>query len=75
MYCKYKCISVASLTYAQKARDVLKRKGLDSSILKQGENNKNGCARCIKIKEKDLLKSVDILKEAGVLMSGEIYDI
>lgn len=74
MYDKYKCISVQSLTYARKAAEVLRRKGIDSSISKQAENNKNGCARCVRIKEKDLRSSMEILKQNGVLMSGEVYD-
>ena len=32
---KYKCISVASMTYAQKAVELLKNKGIDSYIIKQ----------------------------------------
>ena len=36
---KYKCISVASMTYAQKANDLLKRNGIDSYIVKQTIKN------------------------------------
>ena len=72
---KYKCISVASITYAQKAAELLRRNGIDAYIIKQTEKNEFGCARCIKIREKNLGRALEILKNDGVKMSGYTYDI
>ena len=72
---KYKCISVASMTYAQKAVELLKNKGIDSYIIKQTVKNEYGCARCIKIREKQTETALNILKNGGVKMSGEVYEL
>lgn len=72
---KYKCISVASMTYAQKAAELLRRKGIDAYIIKQTEKNEYGCARCIKVREKNFEKALNLLKNGGVKMSGDIYDL
>ena len=72
---KDKCISVASMTYAQKANDLLKRNGIDSYIVKQTIKNEYGCARCIKIRAYLAEKAYVILKNGGVKMSGDIYDL
>ena len=72
---KYKCISVASMTYAQKAVDLMRRKGIDSYIIKQTVKNEYGCARCVKVKASFVERAYDILKCGGVKMSGDIYDL
>ncbi len=72
---KYKCISVASMTYAQKAVDLLRRKGIDSYIIKQTVKNEYGCARCVKVIASFSERAYDILKCGGVKMSGDIYDL
>lgn len=72
---KYKCISVASMTYAQKAVDLLRRKGIDSYIIKQTVKNEYGCARCVKVRDSFAERAYDILKCGGVKMSGDIYDL
>ena len=63
------------MTYAQKASDILRRNGIDSYIIKQTEKNEYGCARCVKIREKNLENALKILKNNSVKMSGDIYDI
>ena len=72
---KYKCISVASMTYAQKAVDLLRRKGIDSYIIKQTVKNEYGCARCVKVRALLSEKAYEILKGGGVKMNGDIYDL
>ena len=72
---KFKCISVASMTYAQKATDLLRRKGLDAYIIKQTEKNEYGCARCVKINALNLEKALQILSSGGVKMSGDVYEL
>lgn len=72
---KYKCISVASMTYAQKAADLLRRKGIDCYIIKQDVKNEYGCARCVKVKAVYAERAYEILKGGGVKMSGDIYDL
>ena len=63
------------MTYAQKAAELLRRKGIDAYIIKQTEKNEFGCARCIKIREKNLENALKILNSNGVKMSGDIYDL
>ncbi len=72
---KYKCISVASMTYAQKAVDLLRHKGIDAYIIKQTVKNEYGCARCIKVKAVFAERAFEILKGNGVKMSGDIYEL
>lgn len=71
---KYKCISVKSLTYAQKAESILKSHGIDAYIIKQPVENTFGCARCVKIEVSDVGRSIKLLESGGVIMSGDIYD-
>lgn len=63
------------MTYAQKAAELLRRKGIDAYIIKQTEKNEFGCARCVKIREKNLEKALNLLQNGGVKMSGDIYDL
>ncbi len=63
------------MTYAQKAVELLRRKGIDAYIIKQTEKNEYGCARCVKIREKAADKAMEILKNGGVKMSGDVYDL
>ena len=72
---RYKCISVASMTYAQKATDILRKNGIDSYVTKQPEKNVYGCARCIKIRADRLDTALKLLRNGGVKMSGDVYDL
>lgn len=63
------------MTYAQKAVELLRRKGIDAYIIKQTEKNEYGCARCVKIREKNLKTALEILKNGGVKMSGDVYEL
>lgn len=72
---KYKCISAASVTHAQKAVDILRRNGIDAYMTRQSLKNVFGCARCVKVREKDLAKAVELLKKGGVKTSGDVYDM
>ena len=72
---KYKCISVASMTYAQKATELLRRNGIDAYVTKQTEKNIYGCARCIRIRAERLDTALKILRNGGVKMSGDVYDL
>ncbi len=70
----YKCILVKSLTYAQKAADILSRKGISAYITRQTFNPKYGCARCIKVLQKDLASAKQIMDDANIPMTGDVYD-
>ena len=72
---KYKCIVVKSQTYAKKAEKVLSLNGISSSVLHCKAGSVSGCGRCVKVEEKDVDRSVDILKKECVILTGEIYGL
>ncbi|MBE6896062.1 MAG: DUF3343 domain-containing protein [Ruminococcaceae bacterium] len=72
---KYKCIVVKSQTYAKKAEKILTYNGISAFVLHCKAGSVSGCGRCVKVEEKDVARSVDILKAEGVILTGEIYDL
>lgn len=70
-----KCITVKSVTYAQKAKKALQRRGITAYISRQTSNKQYSCAWCVSVKETDLKKSMQIMNEENIKMSGEVYDI
>ena len=72
---KYKCIVVKSQTYAKKAEVILMRKGITAFVLHCKAGSVSGCGRCVKVLDRDIDRSIDILKAEGVVLTGEIYDL
>lgn len=70
-----KCIGVRSVTYAQKAQDVLKRYGIKSSATKRSSGTTTGCGWCVKIAYTQFETAYALLKNNGVKVTGEIYDL
>ena len=70
----YKCILVKSSTYAQKAAGILSRKGRNAYVTRQTFNSKYGCARCIKVSDKDVQKAKEIMRNEGIPLTGDVYD-
>lgn len=70
-----KCILVKSVTYAQKAKQLLQRKGISAYISKQNSDRKCGCAWCVSVSEKDLSRALTIMEINDIKMNGDIYDI
>ena len=70
-----KCIGVRSVTYAQKAQDVLKRYGIKSSATKRLSGTTTGCGWCVKIASTQFETAYTLLKNNGVKVTGEIYDL
>lgn len=70
-----KCILVKSVTYAQKAKQLLLRKGVSAYISKQNFDRKYGCAWCVSVSEKDLNRSLSIMEINDIKMNGAVYDI
>lgn len=70
-----KCILVKSVTYAQKAKQLLQRKGVSAYISKQNFDKKYGCAWCVNVNEKDLNRSLSIMEINDIKMNGAVYDI
>ena len=70
-----KCILVKSVTHAQKARSLLSSEGISSYISKQNFSQTHGCAWCVKVSSYNLDKSIGILDEGGVKMTGDIFDV
>ena len=70
-----KCILVKSVTHAQKARDLLSAKGISSYISKQNFSKAHGCSWCVKVNSLYTDKSIEILNEGGVRMTGDIFDV
>ncbi len=69
-----KCIGVRSVTYAQKAQDVLKRYGIKASIIKKS-STLNGCGWCVSVAHTQVETAYSLLKNNGVRVTGEIYDL
>jgi len=56
-----------SLTYAQRASRALERIGITAIITKAPKSvTGQGCNYCVKVSERNLVKSLSTLKEAGL---------
>ncbi|NLH01631.1 MAG: DUF3343 domain-containing protein [Clostridiales bacterium] len=56
-----------SLTYAQRASRALERLGITAIITKAPKSvTGQGCSYCVKVSEKNLVRSLSILKDAGL---------
>ena len=65
MDCRY--LIVSSVTYAMKAKDVLKKQGISSKIEKIKNISKlNGCGYGVKVSEHDLHVALRFLNIAGI---------
>ena len=56
------CVKISSVTYANKAKDILKSVGIRSKV-KKTINEKDGCAYLLEMEKKHFDKAVLILKE------------
>ncbi|MBO5221604.1 MAG: DUF3343 domain-containing protein [Clostridia bacterium] len=72
---KSKCIAVRSVTYAQKAKSVLSQNGLSCSIIRRPQGTLTGCGWCIALHSDQVKKATELLRNNGVKLSGEIYDL
>ncbi|MBO5248990.1 MAG: DUF3343 domain-containing protein [Clostridia bacterium] len=71
---KTKCIGVRSVTYAQKAQDVLNRYGIKSSVTKRSGAT-TGCGWCVRVAYTQSETAYALLKNSGVKVTGETYDL
>ena len=56
-----------SLTYAQRASRALERIGISAIITKAPKSlTGQGCNYCVKVSEKNLVRSLSVLKDAGL---------
>ena len=67
------CIATNSVTYAQKGKAILDRSGIPSTPLKR--NGTAGCGWCLAVEISQKNKAIAVLRENGVKISGEIYDL
>lgn len=67
------CIATNSVTYAQKGKTILDKSGIVSSPLKK--SGAGGCGWCLAVDSVQKNKAIAILRENGVKISGEIYDL
>lgn len=66
-------IMCRSLTYAQRAARALERMGIMAIVMRPpAELSAQGCAYCVRIREKNLTAALKVMKEAG-LSHGKIY--
>ena len=56
------CVKIGSVTYANKAKDILKSAGIRSKM-KKIINEKDGCAYLLEMDKRYFEKTVSILKE------------
>lgn len=72
---KTKCIAVRSVTYAQKAQEILKRYGIKASVTRRTSGFTKGCGWCVTVPGTQSETAYSILERNGVLVTGEIYDL
>lgn len=72
---KTKCIGVRSVTYAQKAQEVLKKYGIRGFVRKRTDSSSSGCGWCIEVPSLQSETARNLLKNNGVSVTGEIYDL
>lgn len=59
-------VTVGSVTYAIKLKNMLSRKGIRSSLVKVEDNKGSGCIHGVELDAADFLAAVVIMKENGV---------
>ncbi len=64
-------IRIGSVTYAMKAREVLRSYGIDASISKDLRTKGAGCVYVLYVPEKNVDAAYDILLKAGFDLPGE----
>lgn len=69
-----KCISVQSVTYAQKAVRLLQERGFRAWSVRLRDPRRAGCMWYVKVESARLREALQILTAEGVRMNGEIYD-
>lgn len=72
---KYKCITVKSVTYAQKAKSVLLRKGIDAYLSRREVGDGGSCLWCVKVQGEKAERAYGILLESAIPVTGEIYEM
>lgn len=70
-----KCIQVRSVTYAQKAQDVLKHYGIHAKLSRQSGNSRYGCAWCVSVPYSQSETAYSLLQSNGIALTGEMYDL
>ncbi len=70
-----KCIGVRSVTYAQKAQNVLKKYGIKASPRKRSDLSSSGCGWCVDVPLLQSETALTLLKNNGVRVTGEMYDL
>lgn len=60
---EYRMISVGSITFAQRARNLLNGKGLNAFLVRTG---KNGCSYGVRVETGELEAALNILRAAGM---------
>ena len=66
---------VKSVTYAQKAKKILEKKGISSYISKQDKGDQYTCSWCVKVRADQERVAVKIMEENGVRMTGNVFDV
>ena len=68
-----KAIALVSITYAQKAKEILRKSNVSAKIIRLNKGqNQNGCAFGLEIYEKDFSVALQILRTA-LIMFTEVY--
>ena len=66
-----KLVKLASVTEAMRARDILKKRGIDSKIARiPSQNGRGSCGYGLNIKT-ELSKATEILSESGIKFDGQ----
>ncbi len=68
-------IVIGSVTYAQKARHALSRRGIRARLTKAEAEDSGGCVYAIDVREGDLPAAVQELQRLGIEYRFSYYDI
>lgn len=69
------CIAVPSVTYGQKAKGLLDGIGISAFLLRKTKNTPSGCGWCVAVQESHVEEAKKHLRNNGVKLTGDIYDL
>ncbi len=68
-------LTARSLTFAQRGAKILTKNSISATLLRSPRQlTENGCSYCLKISERNIRKSVEILRSTG-LFTGNVYKV
>ena len=70
-----RCIAVRSVTYAQKAVEVLQKYDIHGTVQRNPVRSADGCGWCVAVPFTQSETAYGLLLRNGVKVTGEFYDL